>query len=371
MGWAWRIGRVRGIDIKIHATFALALIWGALVLGWAEPLGRLYGAFLTIVLFGNVLLHELGHAFAAQRYGVEVHDIIMLPIGGVARLNGMPEQPRRELVIAFAGPAVNLVLALLCLLVLIPVFLFGNRLDGRDLLLTMATEPSVINLVVFILAINVSLFVFNLIPAFPMDGGRMLRAFLALRLSYVRATGIAVWIGRGFALAFSLFGLLTGNVSLAFIGLFVFFGAGTEGQEVVLNDRLRRLTVEQAVERHAPQLSAELPAHLAFERLAHSPYSALAVVDDGGRLLGIVTRRTMERRWAEGRRGPVALFVESPSLAVECATPLDVARRRMAETQAAVVAVYCGGSFEGLLDFDSIGRVLALQRTGWFSRRIS
>lgn len=369
MRWAWRIGCVRGIEIKIHATFALALIWGAIVLGWAEPAGRLYGAFLTLVLFTNVLLHELGHAFAAQHYGITVHDIIVLPIGGVARLYKMPEEPRKELVIALAGPAVNLALTILLLLVLAPVFLFSDRLIGRAPLLTTLTEPGLVNLLVFTLAINVSLFLFNLVPAFPMDGGRVLRAFLALRLPYARATAIAVLVGRGFALVFSVLGLTTGNFSLAFIGLFVFFGAGAEGQEVALNERLRGLTVDEVVERHAPLLSADLPAHIAFDRLIRSPYSALAVVDERGRLLGVVTRQSMERRWTEGGRGQVALFVEPPSLAVECATPLDIARRQMAEAQAAVVAVYCGGSFEGLLDFDSIGRVLALQRASWFDRR--
>ncbi len=370
MQWAWRIGRVRGIDIKVHVTFVLALAWGAFVLGWNGPAGRLYGAFLTVVLFVNVLLHELGHALAAQRYGIRVEDIILLPIGGVARLHQLPERPKYELVIALAGPAVNLVLAILLLFISAPLLLLPGMLTPRDPIFLAVTEPGIAGVLIFALVTNVSLLVFNLIPAFPMDGGRVLRAFLALRLSYARATAIAIAVGRGIALLLSLLGLLGGNPGMTFAGLFVFFAAGAEGREVLLNERLRGLTVDVAVERHAPLLPADLPVHTAFDWLARSPYSALAVVDDRGSLLGVVTRRNMARLWREGSRGAVAHFVESPGLAVECATPLNVARRLMAETQAAVVAVYCGGAFEGLLDFDSIGRVLALQRVGWYNRRI-
>jgi Zn-dependent protease/CBS domain-containing protein len=368
MKWAWRIGRVRGIEIKVHITFVLALAWGAFVLGWSGPAGRLYGAFLTVILFGNVLLHELGHALAAQRYGIRVEDIILLPIGGVARLHQLPERPKYELVIALAGPAVNLLLAVLVLLFLTPLLLF-DALPSYGSLFYSVTQPGILGVLIFMLVTNVSLFLFNLIPAFPMDGGRVLRALLALRQPYARATALAVAVGRGIALLLGLFGFLGGNPGMAFAGLFVFFAASAEGRETMLSERLRGLTVDMAVERHAPLLSADLPVHTAFDWLARSPFTALAVVDDRGDLLGVVTRSHMARLWKKGCRGAVAQFVESPGLAVECATPLDVARRRMAETQAAVVAVYCGGSFEGLLDFDSISRVLALQRIGWYRPR--
>ncbi len=179
MQWAWRIGRVRGIDIKVHVTFVLALAWGAFVLGWSGPAGRLYGAFLTLVLFVNVLLHELGHAVAAQRYGIRVEDIILLPIGGVARLHQLPARPRYELVIALAGPAVNLVLAILLLFITVPLLLLpGTLTPGGSLFLAM-TEPGIAGVLICAWVTNVSPLVFNLIPAFPMDGRRVLRALLA------------------------------------------------------------------------------------------------------------------------------------------------------------------------------------------------
>lgn len=370
MRWAWRIGRVRGIDIKVHLTFVLALAWGAHILGWSGPAGRLYGAFLTAILFGNVLLHELGHALTAQRLGIRVEDIILLPIGGVARLHELPQRPKFELAIAVAGPAVNLVLAVLLLLVLTLLVLLPGPLVPHGSLFLSITEPGIVGVLLFALVTNVSLCAFNLIPAFPMDGGRVLRSLLALQWPYARATAVAVAVGQGIALLLGLLGVLDGNPGMALMGLFVFFAASAEGRESILSERLSGLTVDLAIERQAPLLTADLPVPTAFDWLARSPYSALAVVDDRGDFLGVVTRREMARLWKAGCRGTVRQFVESPGLVVECETPLDVARRLMAETQAAVVAVYCGESFEGLLDFDSIARVLALQRIGWYRRRI-
>jgi Zn-dependent protease len=359
MSWAWRVARIRGIDIKIHTTFLFALAWGAIALGGREANGWLYGMFLTMLLFGVVLLHELGHAIAAQRYGVEVHDIVLLPIGGVARLSEMPENPRHELVIALAGPAVNLAFVLVLTPVITPILL-GPALFGGALPLPVFTQPGIINLLVYLAAINLSLLIFNMVPAFPMDGGRVLRALLAMRLSLGQATRIAVLVGQGFSAVFVVGGLILGNFSLALVGLFIYFGAGSEGREVIVRERLRRLTVTEVMDRSAPVLAANAPAYAAFDRLMRSPHAAFAVVDESGALVGLVTRWGMQRQWAQGVRGPVSDFIEQPALAVECATSLDEARQRMAEAQAPVVAVYCGSTFEGLLDFEAIGRAISL-----------
>lgn len=364
MSWAWRIAKIRGIEIKVHITFIFALIWGALLWGQGGPAGWLYGALLTLILFGVVLLHELGHALAAQRYKIAVQDIVLLPIGGVARLSRMPDNPRQELVVALAGPAVNLGLILL----LTPLLLIGLALQAvisGAFALPALVQPGVLNLAAFLWVINISLLLFNMLPAFPMDGGRVLRAGLALRLPYGRATDIAAVVGRSFAVLFAAFGLLNGNLFLALIGLFVFFSAGAERQEVAARESLRGLTVTEVIDNQAPVLPASLPAHLGFDRLLRSPYQALAVVDDAGRLLGVITRQGMQQRWIAGERGAVAGFVEPPVLAVQCLTPLEVARQNMAESQAQVAAVFCGSSFEGLLDFETISRVVALRQLGW------
>lgn len=365
VGWSWRIAKVRGIDVKIHVTFILTLVWGASIWGGGQPNGWIYGAFLTIALFAIVLAHEFGHALTAQRYGIKVQDIVLLPIGGVARLNRMPDKPAQELMVALAGPAVNLVMALLLTPILVLGWLAQNE-PGRGFWLPAVAEPGLLNLAAFLVLINVSLLVFNLIPAFPMDGGRVLRALLALKLPHRRATLIAANVGRLFAIGFGILGILTGNLSLALIALFVFFGAGAELTEASQRDSLTGLTVSQVVDSQAPVFAGSLPAYTAFERLMRSPYRAVAVIDDDGGFIGVVTRQGVQSRWATGQRGTIDAFVETMRpVRVECDTPLLAARERMAEARMSVAAVFCGRSFEGLLDFDMIARVIAMRRPDW------
>ncbi len=306
MRWSWRLFTVFGIDIKMHATFVLALLWGGFLWsngGWS---GALYGVFLTLVLFVIVVMHELGHSLVARRYGIPVYDIVLLPIGGVARLSHMPEKPVQELVVALAGPAVNLALMLLTGPLLLGGMAFRAMTAGAVGLPSL-TVPGLLNFVTFLFMVNVSLLLFNMLPAFPMDGGRVLRAVLAMKLSYGRATRLAVAVGRLFAILFVVGGILTGNIFLVVVALFVFAGAGAEGQEAVERDRK-----PQGVQfdPHLPVLLADTPAHLAFDRLLRSHHAALAVVNDGGEFVGLVTRTGMERGWAAGVRGPVSRFVE-------------------------------------------------------------
>ncbi len=307
MKWSWRIATVRGIDIKIHATFVLALVWGGFVWGRGTLASALYGVFLTLLLFAIVLLHELGHALAAQRYGIEVFDIVLLPIGGVARLSRMPEKPMHELVVALAGPAVNLALTLL----MAPLVIGGlvvEAIRGIGFAVPSMTEPGLANLAAFLLMVNLSLLVFNMLPAFPMDGGRVLRAIMAMRWPYRRATRVAVTVGRVFAVGFGAVAILTANVFLGIVALFVFNGAGAEGTEAEARETVSWPLDYSA--NGAPVLLSNTPAYLAFDRLMRSPYPALAVVDDRGDFVGLVTRTGMQSRWAAGVRGPVAVFIE-------------------------------------------------------------
>jgi Zn-dependent protease len=338
-------------------------VWGALVWGGSSLSGLAYGALLTLVLFSIVLLHELGHSLAAKRYGIPVQDIVLLPIGGVARLRRMPERPAEELVVALAGPAVNLALVLL----LAPTVLLSNGaalLDGRLSALDSMASPSPAGFAMFLLMVNTSLLLFNLIPAFPLDGGRVLRALLAFKLPYTRATSLATTIGRGLAIVLGVYGLVTFNFFLAVVAIFIFAAAGAEGEEVAARESLKGVRVTEVLEAHSPVLTPDIPAHLAFARLVRSRQPAMAIVDQDGGFLGVVTAAGMQRRWREGVRGPLSEYVDQPGVALDCSSSLDVARRQMMENQAWVAPVYCGRQFAGLLDLETIGRVLALRRKG-------
>jgi len=363
MKWSWKLVTIRGIEIKVHVTFLLVLVWGAMIWGSGGLSGAIYGTFLTLTVFVFVVLHELGHAVAAQRYGIPVHDILLLPIGGLARLSRMPEKPSQELVVSLAGPAVNLVL-ILALLPFVGVGLAMQVAQGGNLSLPATMTPGLLNLATFLLMTNVTLLLFNMIPAFPLDGGRVLRALLSMRLSSATATRLAASIGKVFALIFGMVALLSGNVSLAMIAFFVFFGAGAEGQEATMREMLRGVTVAEAVDATAPTLSADAPAHLAFDRLMRSPHGALAVLDHDGAFLGIVTRAGMQRQWAAGVRGEVGAFTEQPSLVMRGEATLDAARRDMVEAGTTIAAVFIQGCFAGLLDFEAIRRALTMRRRG-------
>ncbi len=225
MKWSWKIGIFAGIAVYMHATFILLLGWIALShwMQYKSLLPTLTGVAFIVALFLCVVLHEYGHALTARRFGIATRDITLLPIGGVARLERMPDKPNQELWVALAGPAVNVVLAALL---------------GAYLFLTGHFEPvNQIGLThgVFLerlLFANLFLVGFNLIPAFPMDGGRVLRALLAKRMEYLRATQIAAGVGQGLAFLFGFVGLFT-NPFLVFIALFVWIGAAQEAAMVL------------------------------------------------------------------------------------------------------------------------------------------
>jgi Zn-dependent protease len=244
MGGSFKIGRAFDIDIKVHWTFFLLLAFFAF-LGYrdsGDPLTALVTAAIIVALFFCVLLHEFGHSLVAQRLGIEVPDITLLPIGGLARLKTLPEKPWDEVKIAIAGPLVNVILA--------PIFLGLALLLGANLLNPaniLEGAGSLGEVIVYLGYINVVLAVFNLIPAFPMDGGRVLRGVLATRFGPVRATEISSGVGQVFAVVFFLIGLLTGNFILLLIAVFIFFGASGENQIVRQREMMRGLNVSDVI----------------------------------------------------------------------------------------------------------------------------
>ncbi|MCA9649744.1 MAG: site-2 protease family protein [Myxococcales bacterium] len=214
MKWSWKLGRFAGIDTYVHATFLLLVLWSAWSAwtGAGTGLAVVFGVTFLLAVFASVLLHELGHALMARRFGIRTRRIILSPIGGIAQLEGMPRRPRQELAVALAGPAVNFVIAAGLWLVA-PIF---------------ASAPFLFELLTGVMVANVLLGTFNLLPAFPMDGGRALRAFLAERKGSLRATEIAARVGRGLAVVMGLAGLWWGNLVLVLVAGFVWLAAGSE-----------------------------------------------------------------------------------------------------------------------------------------------
>lgn len=298
MKWSWRIARVAGIGIYIHATFPLLLVWVAMD---EYRRGETVPATLAVVgfvlaIFAIVVLHELGHALAARRYHIATRDITLLPIGGIARLERMPRDPRQELVIALAGPAVNVALTPILFGVLylsggVPSaaeMAFGGLLSWRVFLVRLAWT----NLLV--------LAAFNLIPAFPMDGGRVLRALLAMRSgNYARATEIAANVGRIFALVFGIVGVfLLDAPILILIALFVWLGAAGEAAAVQQSDTLDSVLVSTIMIRDVRTVTPDDPLSRAVQ-LALDGFQHDFPVVEGSRVVGLLTRRELFRVLAE------------------------------------------------------------------------
>jgi Zn-dependent protease/CBS domain-containing protein len=281
MSWSLPIVRITGIQLRIHVTFLLLIVW--LGFGYYAEGGSaaaFAGVLFILLLFACVVLHEFGHALAAKAFGINTPDITLLPIGGVARLERMPEEPRQELIIAVAGPAVNVVIALCLFLVIGPRALNPATLQTGDFMANL-------------LVINVLLVLFNLLPAFPMDGGRILRALLATRINYARATQIAATIGQAFAFIFGFVGLFRGNPLLIFIALFVYIGASQEAALAQLKDISRGFPVSSAMVREFRSLPTSATLREAVDALLATSQHDFPVVDESGNVAGILTRHDL------------------------------------------------------------------------------
>ncbi|MCD2259615.1 site-2 protease family protein [Psychroserpens luteolus] len=239
------LGSIFGIKIKIHWTFFFLIAW--IVFDELKRGGNtqsvLFNIAFIIAVFICVVLHELGHALTAKRFGISTKKITLLPIGGMASLDKIPESPKQEFLVVIAGPSVNVVIALI-LYFIIPVkdYIHFNFTETFEALMSFTLQ----NFLFYLFIVNVGLILFNSIPAFPMDGGRILRAILALKMDRVKATQIAATIGQFIAGVFLLVGLLY-NPFLVFIALFIFLGAYGENRMVQHLDLIKGHTVEEAM----------------------------------------------------------------------------------------------------------------------------
>jgi stage IV sporulation protein FB len=356
MTWSFPIAKIFGSEVRIHVTFFLLLAWiAAARYAQGGTQAAVEGLVLIIAIFACVVAHEFGHALAAKRYGIATPDITLLPIGGLARLERMPENPAQEIVVALAGPAVNVVIALVLVLVI------GTQVDVEALA---ALDDPGSNLLVQLAAINVFLVLFNLIPAFPMDGGRVLRALLAFRFSRTQATTIAARIGQALAFVFGFLGLMGGNPILIFIAIFVYIAASAEAQATGLIDFSRTAGVREAMITKFETLGPGATVSDAADCLLRTTQREFPVVDGAGRLRGVLTRDAMIA--ALSRSGPATPVIdvmarEVPQVPVH--SRLEAAIRPLQEGTADVVAVVdAAGRLAGYITAENVGELMMVRR---------
>lgn len=354
MKWSWKIARIAGISVFIHATFVMLLVWVALS-GYFRT-GKIdeaiAGLGFTLALFGVVVLHELGHALTARRFGIKTRDITLLPIGGVARLERMPEEPRQELLVALAGPAVNVALAV--------AIYAAARAAGADIAAPTDLASSV-PLWTRLFWVNVVLAAFNLLPAFPMDGGRALRAVLAMRMDHVRATQIAARFGQAAALGMGLLGFFF-NPFLMFVALFVWIGAAAEAGAVAAKSAMENLPVRAAMQtRFATLEPTDTLGDAARQLLAGSDVDFPVVLD--GRVIGVLMRNDLVLGLASrGPEVPVGAVMQRRVQTVDPSEMLDKALERLESSACRVLPVVRNGALVGLVTPENVAELLMLRR---------
>jgi Zn-dependent protease len=281
MGWSFKLFDVGGTAVRVHMTFFLLLAWiAAIHWGRGGAGAAVEGIVFIVLLFVSVVLHEFGHVFAARRYGIKTPEITLLPIGGVASLERMPEKPGEEIIVALAGPLVTL------LIVLVLIGVLGARFDLSQMA---QLEQAQSTMTGRIAAANGALLLFNLIPAFPMDGGRVLRALLAIPLGYTRATRMAALIGQGLALLFGFLGLF-GNPLLILVAAFIFIAASGEAGYVQAREYTRGYLARHAMITSYQSLTPLATLDDAAALLLRTTQQEFPVVDGAGVLRGMLTR---------------------------------------------------------------------------------
>jgi len=353
---------VFGIDVKVHWSFFLLLaFFGYLAF---RDSGSFVDALVTVgvvvALFFCVLLHEYGHSLVAIRLGSEVQDITLLPIGGLARMKSLPERPIDEVKVAVAGPLVNIMLA--PLFFGLALLIGGGFSVPTDILSGVGSWSEVF---VALGTINVALVVFNLIPAFPMDGGRVLRGLLATRLGPVRATNISSTIGQGFAVLFILLGLFSNNFLLAIVGFFVFLGASGEAQLVRQREQMRGLTVSDVMGTKG-RTETVTPYHnfgQILDSVIHGYQEDFPVLDEDGDLVGIITRNEiMAAAHSPGRYDTVRdlMKTEFPTISPD-ADLFAEGNRVLQESGLRALPVVKDGNLVGMLTVDDVGQAALLR----------
>ena len=353
MKWQWKLARIAGIDVYMHITFLIIVGWVAYS-SWVDQRtwsAVLSGVIFILLLFAFVVMHEYGHALTARKYGIKTRDITLYPIGGVARLERMPEKPIEELWVALAGPAVNVVIAAVLFLYLILTRTFQPLTS-----LTISAGPFIERLMM----VNLWLVLFNLIPAFPMDGGRVLRALLGLKLEYVQATQIAATVGQGFAFIFGFIGLFS-NPFLVFIALFVWMGAAQEASMAQMKHSLSGIPVTRAMLTDFATLTPrDNLSRVVGLILAGSQHDFPVVQDE--QVIGILDRDTFMKALSEhGQSISVAAVMRHDVTEIDSHEMVEAALKRLQENGSKTLPVTHNGQLVGLVTSENITEYLMIR----------
>ena len=353
MKWSWRLGKFLGIDVFMHVTFLLLIGWVVLS-QWLQGdtlAAVIEGVAFILLLFACVVLHEYGHALTARRYGIKTRDITLLPIGGVARLEKMPDNPAEELWVALAGPAVNVVIA---------AVLFACLQVTSSLQPLSALDVGEGAFFERLMVVNIFLVIFNMIPAFPMDGGRVVRALLAMRMEYTRATQIAASLGQMIAILFGFIGLFT-NPFLLFIAFFVWIGAAQEASMTQMKSALAGIPVSRAMLTRFQTLAPQNTLSYAVELILAGSQQDFPVADDG-KVVGVLTRGDLIKALnARGADTPVSEVMRRNFEVADPYEMLEVAFARLQECGCQTVPVLRFGQLVGLLTTENVGEFLMIQ----------
>lgn len=353
MRWSWKMGEIAGIGVYVHSTFLILIAW----ITWSywqtaqNLVAVAEGVGFVLALFGCVLLHELGHALAARRYGIKTRDITLLPIGGVARLDHMPDDPTQEMIVAIAGPLVNVVIA---------VALFSGLLvsGGFSSIETMSVASGAF--FTRLIAVNIILVVFNMLPAFPMDGGRVLRAFLAMQMDHAKATQIAANVGQVMALGFGFLGLLF-NPFLIFIALFVWIGAAQEAGAAQIKSAISGMSVREAMIRDFQTLRPTDVLQDAVDLTLSGSQKDFPIVENDT-MLGLLTQSDLLTALTSSAPNcAVTDFMKTELEMVDPNALLESVLFHMEQSQTHTIAVGEQGKLIGMLTMDNIGELLRIQ----------
>jgi Zn-dependent protease/predicted transcriptional regulator len=350
-----KLGKVFGIPIAIHWTFFILIIWiVGMNLYKGQPLDiALWSGLFIISIFACVFLHELGHALAAKRFGIITKSIVLLPIGGVASLEKIPEEPKKEIFVALAGPFVNMVISTFLFTYL---FYRGELIPEKFLSATINYD----NFLIYLMVANIFLGLFNLTPAFSMDGGRVLRALFAFKMDRVSATELASKVTSLFAVIFVLIGIFN-NPMLVFIALFIYLGAKGEYEAVKSQSALSGYHTADVLMKNFTVLNANAPVSTAVKALLDSQDTRF-LVEEENKIKYVLTKTDIIKALSQqGQEINIRQYASPITFTATLDLPVEKLMETMVKHQFSIVPVEENGKIVGIVDLENIKEFIAFQ----------